>query len=225
MAAFSDFLEKRLLDVTVATSGDLGYVVPFQLTLAGSADGNYDVTINGTTFTESSTGQTQTQILDNLKTTIDAGSEPVLTARYTDAGGNETLMVEQDSSGTNIVVDVASTGSTINKNQYVWVALYTSDPTDSDAGTEVSAGGYAREVMAFNTASSPGGTTDNTSDVTFGPATASWGTVAYAAVRDSINSSTGTDNMLVHGSLTSSKSIANNDSFVFRAGDFGITFD
>ena len=225
MTALSDFLEERLINVSLATSGDLGYVVPFQITLAGSTDGNYNVTINGTQFQEASTGQTETQILDNLKTTIDAGSEPVSTARYTDASGNETLMVEQDGTAENIVVEVSSTGSTMNKNQYVWAALYTSDPTDSDGGTEVSAGGYARETMAFSAASSPGGTTDNTSDVTFGPATASWGTISHVAIRDSIDSSTGSDNMLLHGALTSSKSIASGDSFVFRAGDFDITFD
>ena len=59
----------------------------------------------------------------------------------------------------------------------VYLALFTDDPTDAATGTEVTGGSYARESIAFDAAASR--TLDNTSDVTFTTATASWGTVTH----------------------------------------------
>jgi len=64
----------------------------------------------------------------------------------------------------------------------VYVALYTSDPTDADTGTEVSGGGYARQTVTFNAAS--GGSASNAGDITFPQATADWGTITHIGLRD-----------------------------------------
>lgn len=95
----------------------------------------------------------------------------------------------------------------------VYAALYTSDPTDADVGTEVTGGSYARQSVAFDAPSD--GTTDNTSDVTFPTATAAWGTVTHVGLRDA--SSGG--NLLFHSPLADSRVVNNGDTFKFNAGD------
>ena len=52
----------------------------------------------------------------------------------------------------------------------VYVALFTSDPTDAGTGTELSGNGYARTAVTFGSPSN--GVTTNSADVTFPTATA-----------------------------------------------------
>ena len=101
----------------------------------------------------------------------------------------------------------------------VYLALFTSDPTDAGTGTEVSTGGYTRQTISFAAVS--GGSVSSNADITFGPATADYGTVGWIGVYDS--SSAG--NLLYHGSLSASKTIETNDSFVVESGDLTITLD
>ena len=243
MTAFSEFSEERFADHSVANSH---YVVPFFVRLGGSADGDYDVIVysegNGsTTFSYTASSDSQTVILDNLESSIDGGGHPVNAHRFNDPDGNETLQVEQ-SSETNFFIEVSSTGSSISKNQEVWGSLYFDDPTDSDSGTEVIDGsnnsGYTREIISFNDATT-NGLIDNDSDVTFGPAgSGGWNdgggeTISYVAIRDAHSKLSGdfsstsqaADNLLYHGALSSSKTITENDSFVFRAGDLDISLE
>jgi hypothetical protein len=79
----------------------------------------------------------------------------------------------------------------------VYLALYTSDPTVADSGTEVSGNGYARVACAFNAATTSG--CANTSDTSFPAATGSWGTVTHMAVRDASTAG----NLLYFGPITS----------------------
>lgn len=95
----------------------------------------------------------------------------------------------------------------------VYAALYTSDPTDADSGTEVTGGSYARQSVAFDAPSD--GATDNTSDITFPTATAGWGTVTHVGIRDAVSGG----NLLFHSPLTDSRVVNNGDTFKFNAGD------
>jgi hypothetical protein len=97
------------------------------------------------------------------------------------------------------------------------VALYTTNPTDADSGTEVSGGSYARTAATFSAAS--GGATTNSADITFPVATASWGTITHVGIRDA--SSGG--NLLWHGALSASKTIDNGDQFKLAAGELDVT--
>lgn len=99
----------------------------------------------------------------------------------------------------------------------VYVALYTTDPTDADTGTEVSGGSYARQSVTFGAPSN--GVSTNSADVTFPTATGSWGTVAYIGLRDA--SSGG--NLLYHTPLDSSKSVASGDVFKISSGNLSVT--
>ena len=40
-------------------------------------------------------------------------------------------------------------GESVTRNTNVYVALYMTDPTDSDSGTEVNGGAYARQLVSF----------------------------------------------------------------------------
>jgi hypothetical protein len=99
----------------------------------------------------------------------------------------------------------------------VYVALYTTNPTANDTGTEVSGSGYARQQATFNVAS--GGTITNNVDIVFPTATASWGTVSYVGIRDA---STG-GNLLYYAPLSVSKTIDQGDQLKIPAGQLSIT--
>ena len=108
----------------------------------------------------------------------------------------------------------------------VWIALYTTATTDTGGGTEVTDTGAYVRILVQGTGAwddpAGAGATANTGAISFTQATATWGTVTHTAVIDSC-SDTGTDNMLMHGSLTSSKTVNNGDTFSFAAGDFDVT--
>ncbi|MFL1672204.1 phage tail fiber protein [Paenibacillus dendritiformis] len=67
----------------------------------------------------------------------------------------------------------------------VYLALYTSDPTPADTGTEVSGGGYKRMAIPFVDPTTENGmqTVKNAADVEFPIATADWGLVTHIGLR------------------------------------------
>jgi len=99
------------------------------------------------------------------------------------------------------------------------VALYTAAPSDSGGGTEVSGFNYSRQSVTFAAASTPGGTTSNTNTVTFTAAGGAWGTVTHLGILDA----TSGGNLLWHGELTASKTIADGDTLQFISGDITLT--
>ena len=101
----------------------------------------------------------------------------------------------------------------------VYVALYTSDPTDADTGTEVSGGSYARQSFTLTAAS--GGASSNSADITFPQATADWGTITHVGIRDALTGG----NLLMHSALDASKTVNNGDTFKINAGDLDVTVD
>ena len=108
----------------------------------------------------------------------------------------------------------------------VWIALYTSTQGDSDSGTEVSGGSYARERVQgtgmWDAPATGAGATANTAEIAFTQATGSWGTVQAVSIKDS-STATGTDNLLYWGALTSNKTVNSGDTFKFNAGDLDVT--
>jgi len=100
----------------------------------------------------------------------------------------------------------------------LYVGLFTSDPGETGSGTEVSGGSYARQTIAFTVTDNQA---SNTAAVEFPTATASWGTVTYAAVYDAVSGG----NLMAYGALTTSKTIASGDVLRIPAGDFDINLD
>lgn len=99
----------------------------------------------------------------------------------------------------------------------VYLALYTSDPTDADTGTEVSGTSYARQAVTFGAPSN--GATTNSAAIEFPQAGGSWGTVAYIGIRDASTAG----NLLYHTPLDASKTIATGDVFRIAAGSLSVT--
>jgi hypothetical protein len=99
----------------------------------------------------------------------------------------------------------------------VYVGLSTGSFNDDNSGTELSGSGYARQSIAFGAASS--GTASNSGNVDFPAATGSWGTVSHFGLFDA---STG-GNLLIHGALTASKTVATGDILRIATGDMDIT--
>lgn len=105
-----------------------------------------------------------------------------------------------------------------------YVALYTTDPTDANTGTEVSGGSYARMLVNQSGGGAPewntavvdgiGYKVDNQDEITFPTATAPWGTVTHVGVLDA--SSGG--NLLHHTILDSSQVVGIGGIFKFLAG-------
>ncbi len=100
----------------------------------------------------------------------------------------------------------------------VYVALYESDPTDADVGTELIDGGYARQSVAFTAPSN--GTSQNTADIVFPAAIGDWTTVTHIGVRDASTAG----NLLMHKILTNPVSVLDGNNFRIPAGQLTLTF-
>lgn len=99
----------------------------------------------------------------------------------------------------------------------VYLALYTSDPTDADVGTEVAGGSYARQSFTVNVAAASA--TANAGTITFPTASANWGTVTHVGIRDA----NAAGNLLAYGALAASRTINSGTTFSIAAGDLDIT--
>jgi len=126
-------------------------------------------------------------------------------------------MAEMSNYLENALVNATLRNTSYTSPATVYVALYTTDPTDADTGTEVSGNGYARQSVTFSSPSN--GATSNSGAVEFPQATGSWGTVAYIGLRDA--SSGG--NLLYHTALDASKTIATGDVFRIAIGSLAVT--
>ena len=94
----------------------------------------------------------------------------------------------------------------------IYVALFTSATTDAGGGTEVSGTGYARVQVTqadaqWNAPSAGNGLFDNVNDIQFGSPTANWGTISHFAIYDAVTAG----NMLIHGALTTPKTVNSGD--------------
>lgn len=101
----------------------------------------------------------------------------------------------------------------------VYMGLFTAAPGETGGGTEVSAGGYARQLVTFNAASN--GAIDSEGNLTFGPASADWGTITHVAYFDAVSGG----NMLAYAALTPNKTITNLDTFRILDGNATFTLD
>ncbi len=99
----------------------------------------------------------------------------------------------------------------------IFVALYTTDPTDADSGTEVTGGSYARTAVTCGAPSN--GVSLNSGDVTVPTCTAAWGTVTHVGLRDASTAG----NLLYHSPLDDSKSVGTGDIFKITTGNLSVT--
>jgi hypothetical protein len=209
MASMSDFLENMLVD-GLARGGCL--------TTAGAAGSAAVVTGIWTATTAYTVGQVV-----------------VPHANMTGAGGKLLRCTTAGTTGSTNTLAVPNPGTTLTDSSVTWTAiatipalnnwyvgLFTTNPTDTAGGTEVSGGSYARVTVANTLANwagtqsaasttystGTGGTTSNNGAITFPTPSANWGTVTGMAVFDSAT----TGNMLFWAALTTNKTINNGDA-------------
>ena len=127
-------------------------------------------------------------------------------------------MAEMSNYLENALINGTLRATTYTAPTTVYVALYTSDPTDADTGTEVSGTNYARQSVTFGSPSN--GASTNSAAVEFPQAGSSWGTVAYIGIRDASTAG----NLLFHSPLDASKPIATGDVFRIATGSLSVTF-
>jgi hypothetical protein len=101
----------------------------------------------------------------------------------------------------------------------VFVGLYTSNPTDTNSGTEVTGGSYARQALSVTTASA--GIVTSSADVTFPQCTVLWGSVGFIGILDAVTSG----NLLMHTALTTAKTIDVGDILKITSGNLTVTLD
>ena len=108
----------------------------------------------------------------------------------------------------------------------IYLSLHTAAVTDAGshaAEVSTSGTGYARQSLAAKIGAADGttGIAQNSDTITFGPASASWGTISHLGIEDA--SSAG--NMLLWAQPSSAKTIASGQSFPFVASQISIRFD
>lgn len=108
----------------------------------------------------------------------------------------------------------------------LYLSLHTAAPNDTGshaAEVSTSGTGYARQSLAskIGAADATSGIAQNTSTITFGPASASWGTISHLGIEDA--SSAG--NMLLWAAPSAAKNIASGQSFPFVASQISLRFD
>lgn len=116
------------------------------------------------------------------------------------------------------IIDIFLRNGAYTPAATVYLALYTTDPTDANSGTECSFTNYARQSVAWTASSN--GVTQNTAQIDF-PSNGSAGsvTVTHVGVLDASTSG----NLLFHAPLTTSKTLQPGDVLSFAAGALQIT--
>lgn len=124
----------------------------------------------------------------------------------------------------NSVLDHILGGPDYTRLATVYVALYNTDPTDADTGTEVTGTSYARVAVTNNATNWPaasGGSKSNGTAITFPTAGGTWTQANYFGIRSA--SSGGV--LLYSGALTTAKTATSGDTISFAVGALTITED
>jgi len=126
-------------------------------------------------------------------------------------------MAEMSNYLENALINVTLRATAYTAPTTVYVALYTTDPTDADTGTECSGTSYARQSVTFSSPSN--GASTNSAAVEFPQAGGSWGTITHIGLRDASTAG----NLLYHTALDASKTIATGDVFRIATGSLSVT--
>lgn len=121
------------------------------------------------------------------------------------------------------VLDHVLGGTTYSAPATVYIALFTSAPTETSGGVEVTGGGYARAAVTNNTSNWPAaiaGVKKNGTRISFPTATGAWGTILGSAIFDAPTGG----NMLWWASI-SNISVVEGDTASFPANSITITED
>ena len=126
-------------------------------------------------------------------------------------------MAEMSNYLENALINATLRATSYTSPATVFLALYTTDPTDADTGTECSGTGYARQSITFGAPAN--GVSTNSAAIEYAQAGGSWGTITHIGIRDAVSAG----NLLYHSPLDSSKTIATGDVFRVAIGSLSVT--
>jgi hypothetical protein len=126
-------------------------------------------------------------------------------------------MAEMSNYLENALINVTLRATSYTAPTTVYLALYTTDPTDADTGTECSGTNYVRQAVTFGAPSN--GVSTNSAVIDFPQAGSAWGTITHIGIRDASTAG----NLLYHTPLDTSKTIANGDVFRIASASLSVT--
>lgn len=100
-----------------------------------------------------------------------------------------------------------------------YLALFTTAPSETGGGTEVSGGAYARQAVTFGAPS--GGSMKNSAAIEFPTATANWGTATAWGLFDAATAG----NLIWYGDIDTPKELLSGDIYRINAGSLTLTMD
>lgn len=111
---------------------------------------------------------------------------------------------------------------TLSNTPYVppvkaFLALYTSDPTKDDTGSEVGEASYSRQEITMG--EPVDGVAKNTAEIEWNGALTSWGTVGWVGIRDAATEG----NLMFFTALDEAKDIGVGDQFKITANSLTVT--
>ena len=120
----------------------------------------------------------------------------------------------------NLVLNYLFTAETATRPTAWYVGLFTSAPSDTGGGTEVSGSAYVRKATGTITVAGTATTATNAAAIEFAAATGgNWGTIGWAAIFDAESGGT----MLAWAQLTTSRTINDGDVLRIPASSLTIT--
>ncbi len=105
----------------------------------------------------------------------------------------------------------------------LYLALYISDPTDDDLGTEIAGGGYQRQMVSFSSPIQINGkaTISNNIEIRYPVATANWGTITHFGIRTALEGG----NLLAYAPVPVPKLIESGDEAKFNVSTLTVSMD
>ena len=120
----------------------------------------------------------------------------------------------------NLVLNYLFTAETATRPTAWYVGLFTSAPSDTGGGTEVSGSAYVRKATGTITVAGTATTATNAAAIEFAAATGgNWGAIGWAAIFDAESGG----NILAWAPLTTSRTINDGDVFRIPASSLTVT--
>ncbi|MBA7573651.1 hypothetical protein ES695_06490 [Candidatus Atribacteria bacterium 1244-E10-H5-B2] len=153
---------------------------------------------------------------------------PIGTNLYIEAGDIDVTFSAGgicDNLANKLLDHIFKTGGGYTPEDNLYVALFTSSPTDDGvSGTEVTGGAYARKVCNGWDAAAAGAS-ENTAAITFDTATASWGTLTHFLLLNHLSDAADGTNTLLWATIDPNRVIGIDDVAEYAAGALDVTLD
>ena len=117
----------------------------------------------------------------------------------------------------NKLIDATVRNTPYDTPAKAWVALYTTDPTKEDVGSEVSEASYNRQEIVMSVPVE--GQSENSAQIDFAEATSNWGLITHIGIRDQAYDG----NLMYFTAIDNPKNILTGDQFKVNADKLKLT--